>query len=58
MLIRRGLWGGSFLAHAVQLSNLIGFPAGPSVGILLLGLWILLVMAAIQFVALLFLAFK
>lgn len=57
-VVSRGLWTGSILAHLVQLSNLVGFPAGPSVGVFLLGLWILLVMAGIQFVALLFRAFR
>lgn len=52
----RAIWGLALIAHLVQISNLIGFPAGPSVGVFLLGLWILLLMAAIQFVALLFLA--
>lgn len=56
--LSRGLWAGSVLAHLVQLSNLVGYPAGPSVGVFLLGLWILLLMAAIQFVALLFLALR
>jgi hypothetical protein len=57
-LLSRGLWAGSFVAHLVQLTNLVGFPAGPSVGVFLLGLWILLLVAAIQFVALLFLTFR
>ena len=56
--LSRGLWVGSGIAHLVQLSNFVGYPAGPSLGIFLLGLWILLFMAAIQFTALLFLAFR
>lgn len=53
-----GLWTGSFVAHGIQLANCVGFPADPSVGVFLLGLWVLLSMAAAQFVALLFLTFR
>lgn len=56
--ISRGIWIGASIAHLVQLSNVIGYPAGPSIGVFLLGLWILLLMASIQFVALLFLSFR
>lgn len=56
--LSRGLWSGSMLAHLVQLSNFVGYPVDPSVGVFLLGLWILLLMAAIQFISLLFLAFR
>jgi hypothetical protein len=56
--LSNGLWVASLLAHLVQLSNLVGYPAGPSVGVFLLGLWILLTMAAIQFVALLFVSLR
>jgi len=56
--IGRGLWTGSGIAHLVQLSNLVGFPAEPSLGLFLLGLWVLLLMAAVQFVALLFISFR
>ena len=48
------VWTGSFAAHAVELVNLIGFPVGPSLGVFLFGLWILLAVATFQFVALLF----
>jgi hypothetical protein len=48
------IWAGSFAAHAVELVNLIGFPLGPSLAVFLFGLWILLAVAALQFVALLF----
>jgi len=54
----RVVWVGAFVAHAVQLSNFVGFPAGPSVGVFLLGLWILLSLAAVQFVTLLFLSLR
>jgi hypothetical protein len=54
----RVIWVGAFSAHAVQVCNLVGFPAGPSVGVFLLGLWILLSLAAIQFVTLLFLSLR
>lgn len=56
--LRRVLWAGSALAHLVQLSNLVGWPLAPSLGVFLLGLWVLLCMAALQFVALLFLALR
>lgn len=56
--LSRSFWVGSMLAHLIQLSNLTGVPAGPSLGLFLLGLWILLCIAAAQFVALLFLAFR
>jgi hypothetical protein len=62
LLFTRGLNGmaqvGVVLAHAVELSNLIGFPAAPSAGLFLLGLWLLLALAAFQFVALLFLVLR
>jgi hypothetical protein len=56
--LSRSIWTGAFLAHLVQLSNLIGFPLEPSIGVFLLGLWMLLLLAGIQFVALLFLALR
>jgi hypothetical protein len=56
--VSRALWFGSLLAHLVQLSNFIGYPADPSVGVFLLGLWMLLVVAAVQFVALLFVSLR
>jgi len=52
------LWIGSFVAHAIELSNLIGYPWPPSAGMFLLGLWVLLAMAGLQFVALLFLVLQ
>jgi hypothetical protein len=57
-LLTRAIWGGSSIAHLILLATLIGFPFGPSVGLFLLGLWVLLGIAATQFVALLFLAFR
>ena len=56
--LNTGVWAGAFLAHALQLVNLIGFPAGPSLGLFLLGLWVLLLMAGVQFVALLFVVLR
>jgi hypothetical protein len=56
--LSRPIWAGAFLAHLVQLSNLIGFPLEPSIGVFLLGLWMLLLLAGVQFVALLFLALR
>jgi hypothetical protein len=56
--LHRVIWGGSILAHLLQLSNFIGFPAPPSEGLFLLGLLVLIVLASIQFVALLFLALE
>ena len=47
-------WAGASLSHAIQLVNLVGYPAAPSDGMFLLGLWVLLVIAAAQFVFLLF----
>jgi len=56
--IGRALWGGSVVSHAIQLANLAGYPMEPSIGLLLLGLWVLLAMAGVQFVALLFISFR
>jgi hypothetical protein len=56
--IGRTLWTGAIVAHAIQLANLVGFPMEPSIGVLLLGLWVLLGMASMQFVSLLFIAFR
>jgi hypothetical protein len=56
--LNAAVWAGSLLAHAIQLVNLLGFPAGPSLGVFLLGLWVLLVVAGVQFVALLFLVLR
>ena len=52
--LNRGMWGVSLLAHAVQVANLVE----PSIGLLLLGLWLLLSVAAVQFVAMLFLVLE
>ncbi len=49
--IRGALWTGAALAHGVQVAVLVGFPLAPSVGLFLLGLWILLVVAGAQFVS-------
>jgi hypothetical protein len=57
-VLNASVWGGSFLAHAIELSNLLGYPAAPSAGLFLLGLWVLLAVAAVQFVALLFLVLR
>ena len=46
------VWIGIFVAHAIELSNLIGFPASPSAGVFLLGLCVMLAMAALLFVVL------
>jgi hypothetical protein len=54
----RAMWGGALLAHVVQVSNLVGYPTGPSAGVFLLGLWVLLSLAAVQFVTLLFLSLR
>ena len=51
-------WTGAFVGHAIQLVNLIGFPAGPSMALFLAGLWMLLAVAAAQFVALLFVVLR
>lgn len=53
-LLGRAIWVGAILSYGVHLGNL----AVPELGLFLLGLWILLCMAAVQFVALLFLAFR
>lgn len=47
-------WGLSAIAHSIQIVNLIGVPFGPSAGVFLLGLWVLVSLGAMQFVALLF----
>lgn len=56
LVFTRGLnytvWIGIFVAHAIELSNLIGFPASPSAGVFLLGLCVMLAMAALLFVVL------
>lgn len=53
-----GVWLASLAAHLVELLNLVGFPLPPSLGLFLLGLWILLAVAGVQFVALLFLVLR
>lgn len=53
-----GIWIAVFVAHAIELSNLIGVPAPPSAGLFLLGLWTLLAIGAFQFVALLFVVLR
>lgn len=53
-----GVWLGAFAAHAIQLVNLIGVPSPPSIGLFLAGLWVLVAVAGVQFVALLFLVLR
>jgi len=47
-------WGMSAVAHSIEAVNLVGFPVGPSAGVFLLGLWVLVALGAMQFVAILF----
>lgn len=56
--LRRTFWAMSGLAHLCQLVNLVGVPFAPSVGLLLLGLWVLLALAGLQFTALLFVTLR
>jgi len=56
--LRRTFWAMSGLAHLSQLVNLVGVPFGPSAGLLLLGLWVLLALAGLQFTALLFVTLR
>jgi hypothetical protein len=51
---RRVGWGMSIVAHGIELVNFIGYPAGPSLGLFLLGLWVMVALGAVQFVVLLF----
>jgi len=47
-------WTGTLAAHGIQAWNLLGLSGAPSAGLFLVGLWVLLLVAAVQFVALLF----
>jgi len=56
--LNAAVWSGAMLAHAIELANFVGVGPAPSIAVFLGGLWVLLAVAGVQFVALLFLVGK